>query len=124
MNIRIFKLSRAEGIATVVFMGADGIISERRFPAAMRDRDILNALAGSTGEPAPAPAPREEKPAPVTPPPEEKRKDVRADRDEKRTLKKQYLADLAAAGIDMAKERSFAKIETAWKKHCAGGDHA
>lgn len=107
--MKFFQIQRTGSQAVAVFVDDAGKVGKKTFSLKMTDAQIKAAVTGEKiPEKKEAPAP-ENKSAPVSAP--------APATDDKAALRAHYLEFLKDKGIDLATERSFRKIEEAYKEN-------
>lgn len=106
--MKFFQIKRINGTAEAVFVDADGKAGKRVFPGQMTDAQIKSEITGNaapdTGTVGTADNGDSKQPA-------------APDMTDKAALRAHYLAFLKDKGIDMTTERSFRRIEEAYKEN-------
>lgn len=107
-------LSIIRGVSSVLVLSKDenGNVTEEKYPKTVTNEEIIAGAGGKVKKAENAPesdisATEEEQPATIT------ARDLKASQNAKKAV---YLAELRKHKINMENERSFAKIEAAYKK--------
>ena len=103
--MKFFQIKRMNGTAEAVFVDDTGKSGKRVFPGKMTDAQIKAEITGNA-----APDTGKQEPPASDPP-------TAPDTIDKAALRAHYLEYLKTKGIDMSTERSFRRIEEAYKEN-------